>query len=76
MIGDGLFEVLGHLAFAQDSTDSLADFTSATQGIFSRVTRAWIFFRSASVSTSSSSRLRWRSAASSGFLHTTNRSPG
>jgi hypothetical protein len=34
MIGDGLLEVPGHLAFAQDGTDGLADFSSPAQRIF------------------------------------------
>ena len=45
-------------------------------GLFSRRVAAAMGARSSSVAASSSSRLRWRSAASSGLRHTMSRSPG
>jgi hypothetical protein len=59
-----------------DRTDREADLGGAAQRRTVTGDRAWMRARSRSVVTSSSPRLRVRSAARSGLRQTTSRSPG
>src|SRR5262245_5037568 len=67
ILGDADVEMLGHVAASQYGADRLAD---------RRSTRTWMRASCVSVAANSSARLRARSSASNGFLHTTRRSPG
>ena len=76
IVGDADLEMLGHVAPSQHRADRLADRRGAVQRTARPLTRAAMRASSFSVAANSSARLRARSSASSGFLHTTRRSPG